>query len=531
MAGKRGKPVRARSAPKKNISVKTESQPKIRQASLPTESLEQLTHQREEIQALLSSLEDAYSEASILEADYDDIKSKNEKKLDEINRKIEAISKAQAAASTVIPEEDVQEKPIRQPVKIVRPKVEIPVIEDVEEELPPAAEKAKGKKEKEKAAALGISQDDLQKMQMDLADSIRKMVEEIGSKVTDKDMTEMRNSFAKLDAEIDKMKAQLEAVKESRKIDDDKIQRVVEGLAEVRTMVYGREASTKEQEIKMEKMIDLLSKLEPEKLLLEIGRRDKEISNQALRVNKLEETSKEFGEMLKRIETLLRNIGSLEHVIKIGTEASEKLMEMQDMQRSVQKMSDKIQGMYAELSKRMEEFMLYRAKQDRVDDMLNDVLKNLDELNTKAAYFVTRDDLESFRSSVQATISSAASYAPAAASDERESQKEEIKMLLKTLEDELKSKSISKGEYEKMRNANLAKLKELDNKAAPKATQTIKEPVPAKPVKVEKKEPVFTKDQKNRNDMLLKDLEETFRKGMISKEAYDKTRKMILGKR
>jgi len=523
MAGKRGKPVRARSAPKKNIYVKAGSQPVAR---LPAESLEQLTHQREEIEALLSSLEDAYSEASILEADYDDIKSKNEKKLDEINRKIDSISKAQTAAATVIPDEDAQEKPIRQPVKIVRPKVEIPVIEDVEEEPPPAA---KGKKDK--AAALGISQDDLQKMQMDLADSIRKMVEEIGSKVTDKDMTEMRNSFAKLDAEIDKMKAQLEAVKEGRKIDDDKIQRVVEGLAEVRTMVYGREASTKEQEIKMEKMIDLLSKLEPEKLLLEIGRRDKEMSNQALRVNKLEETSKEFGEMLKRIEMLLRNIGSLEHVIKIGTEASEKLMDMQNMQRSVQKMSDKIQGMYAELSKRMEEFMLYRAKQDRVDDMLNDVLKNLDELNTKAAYFVTRDDLDSFRSSVQATIASAASYAPTTASDERESQKEEIQMLLKTLEDEFRSKSISKGEYEKMRNANLAKLRELDIKTAPKATPAIKEPAPAKPMKVEKKEPVFTKDQKNRNDMLLKDLEDTFRKGMISKEAYDKTRKMILGKR
>lgn len=519
MAGKMGKPVRSKSKPKKNISVKADSQP-----APATESLEQLTHQKEEIQALLSSLEDAYSEASILEADYDDIKSKNEKKLDEINRKIEAISRAQAAASAVIPEEDVQEKPIRQPVKIIRPNVEIPVIEDVEEE-PPALMKGK----KDKAAGLGISQDDLQKMQMDLADNIRKMVEEIGSKVTDKDMTEMRNSFAKLDAEIDKMKAQLEAVKEGRKIDDDKIQRVVEGLAEVRTMVYGREASTKEQEIKMEKMIDLLSKLEPDKLLLEISRRDKEMSNQALRVNKLEETSKEFGEMLKRIETLLRNIGSLEHVIKIGTEASEKLMEMQNMQRGVQKMSDKIQGMYAELSKRMEEFMLYRAKQDRVDDMLNDVLKNLDELNTKAAYFVTRDDIESFRSSVQATIASA-SYAPTV-SDESESQKEEIKILLKTLEDEFKSKSISKEEYEKMRNANLAKLKEIDSKAAPKAAPLIREPASAKPVKVEKKEPVFTKDQKNRNDMLLKDLEDIFKKGLISKEAYDKTKKMILGKR
>jgi len=511
--------------PVKKISVKQTSVRALPKKAMPQESLEQLMRQKEEIEALLSSLEDAYSEASILEADYDDIKSKNEKKLGEINKKIEVLSKSQ-------PESAPDEEPIPTLARAARPRVEIPVIEETEEAPPAGTRPKKDKKEKPSAA---VGQDDIEKLQIDLAEKIKQMVEDIGAKVTDKDLMEMRNSFAKFDAEVDKMKAQVEAVKESRRVDDDKIQRIVEGLAEVRTMLYGREASTKEQEIKTEKMIDIMGKLEPEKILLEMGKRDKEISNQALRVNKLEETSREFGEMLKRIEMLLRNIGSLEHVIKISTEASQKMMEMQNIQRSSQKMSDKIQGMYAELSKRMEEFMLYRAKQDRVDDMLNDVLKNLDELNTKVAYFVTKDDMDSFRVSMQSSIAAASAYSPSGVSDETASQKEEIGMLLKTLEDEFKSRIISKEEYEKMRNANLAKLKDLGVKgdARPVPLPPVKAAKEkAAPVKAEKaKEPVLTKEVKSRNEMLLKDLEDTYKKGFISKEAYEKTKKMILGKR
>jgi hypothetical protein len=496
------------------------------------ESLEQLLHQKEEIEALLSSLEDAYSEASILEEDYNDIKAKNEKKLDEITRKIDVLASRQAEpASLAAPVRVAPEVPAFPPS---RSRVVVPVAEEEDTPLPEEKPKKDKKSKQEKPeAGTGISDDDIERLKLDLVEKIKEMVEGIGAKVTEKDLTEIRTGLAKFEAEMDKMKALIETIRETRRIDDEKIQRVVEGLAEVRMMVYGREASVKEQEIRVEKVMDVVGKLEPEKIIMEIGRRDKELSNQSLRTSKLEETSKEFGDMLRRIESLLRNIGSLEHVLKISNEASEKLMAMQNMERSNQKMLDKIQGIYAELSKRMEEFMLYRAKQDRVDDMMNDVLKNLDELNTKSAYFITRDDLESFRASIQSSIA-AAPASSSGALEETASQKEEIGMLLKTLEEEFKSRTISKEEYEKMKKANLTKLKAIDNAAGqPKRTPVMPEPqrppLP-KPVKSARNEPAVTKDQKGRNDMLLKDLEETFKRGMISREAYNRTRKMISGK-
>jgi len=194
----------------------------------------------------------------------------------------------------------------------------------------------------------------------------------------------------------------------------------------------------------------------------------------------------------------------------------------------MQKMFDKVQGLYAELSKRMEEFMLYRAKQDRMEDLLTETIKNVDELMTKSAYFITKDDLEAFR----ATLATEVSPTKEEVSYDLASQKEEIEIFLKTLDEEFKNKSISKEEYEKLKKANIDKLKEIESKMKASSTTNIlseeKQTTSPQPSK-EKKE--VSKESKEKNEALLKDLEDSFKKGFISKEAYEKTKKMLLGKK
>ena len=59
-------------------------------AKSATENLAALQKHKEDIEILLSSLEEAYSEASITEKQYQEVKSKNEKKLKEIEKKIKS---------------------------------------------------------------------------------------------------------------------------------------------------------------------------------------------------------------------------------------------------------------------------------------------------------------------------------------------------------------------------------------------------------------------------------------------------------
>jgi hypothetical protein len=69
----------------------------------PKESLEELRAHKEEIEALLSSIEDSYRDATLPEKTYHEVKENNEKKLEEIEHKIKILE-------SLAPEKTAEEK-------------------------------------------------------------------------------------------------------------------------------------------------------------------------------------------------------------------------------------------------------------------------------------------------------------------------------------------------------------------------------------------------------------------------------------
>ena len=80
------------------------------------EELIELQKQKEDIKILLSTLEEAYGDASITKEHYDEVKGKNQKKLEELNKKIISLEKVgedkkPTPKGTSEPEEPKAEKP------------------------------------------------------------------------------------------------------------------------------------------------------------------------------------------------------------------------------------------------------------------------------------------------------------------------------------------------------------------------------------------------------------------------------------
>ncbi|NIP40276.1 MAG: hypothetical protein GTN39_02010, partial [Candidatus Aenigmarchaeota archaeon] len=167
---RRVKKGRVKRKPRRKISAKkAEEIPKL------TESLEHLMHQKEEIRALLSSLEDAYSEATIMEEDYREIKSKNLTRLEEINKKIETLKR-----------EGVKPKPPPRPeIPVVEPPTAVPVEAPPIPAAPPVVVEEKVERKPKKKKGL-VSPEDLKKLEVDLAERVKEMVEDIGAKVSEK---------------------------------------------------------------------------------------------------------------------------------------------------------------------------------------------------------------------------------------------------------------------------------------------------------------------------------------------------------
>ena len=486
------------------------------------ESLEHLLHQKEEIETLLSSLEDAYSEAAILEEDYQHVKKRNEDKLAEINKKIEKLrAKGGEEAETPAPTPAFPARAyVERPVELVRE-----VVKEVEK--PPERVKVeKGAEEADKR---------FRKLMEDfetrIAGKIKQIMTATKAEESSKNVSEVITKLEKFEIDIERLKAVVETMKEGRKITDEKMQRSTESMGELRSIIYQREASLKDQEVKVGKLLDSVSQVDPEKVGMEMGKRDRDISNQGMRIERVERTIEALNETISRMRNVLVNIGSLESVINASKKVSENLQAMGMMKNNIEKSVDRVQSIYAELSERMEEFLLYRTKQDRMEDLVNELMRSVDDMNTKISRFITRDDLDAFRQTLHAV--GGAKAAELDIVNELQIEKEEIKMLIKTLEDEYKNKRIPKEEFEKTKKANLDKMDEIERKIMEaKTAKAVPEEIPEaaeeERPKIEPIPPKSPKVRKERKDALLTDLEDTYKKGFISKEAYEKTKKMIL---
>jgi len=260
-----------------------------------------------------------------------------------------------------------------------------------------------------------------------------------------------------------------EATKDAMKSSDEKVARVTETVGELRSMAHQMDSGFKDQEMKVEKVVDITEKLEPEKLIMELTKRDQRISQMEMKVEKMDGMISSMNDIMKKANKILANIGSLESVINVSKEVNKRLHDMDSQINNVEKINDKLHGMFSDLSSKMEEWIFYRTKQDKIETMVEEILKNFENFNTKIVDYVTKDDLEQFRT----TIASAPSTLPAPETSDMSSeemdliaQREEINSLMKSMDEEYANKTLSKEEYEQIKGANEKKLKGIESKIA-----------------------------------------------------------------
>ncbi|NIO36519.1 hypothetical protein GTO27_02325, partial [Candidatus Bathyarchaeota archaeon] len=201
------------------------------------------------------------------------------------------------------------------------------------------------------------------------------------------------------------------------------------------------------------------------------------------------------------------------------------------------------------------EFMLYKAKQDTLDELSREMMKAIDKMNTKIEGFAKKEDLNLLRDTLESKISGAGVVASTASQEviKLQEQKSEIEGLLGILEEQFKKGEMKGEDYYKAKKINTERLESINKKIQEKSQAPVGVPAPVeesvkeekpseapKPVErpvekkvvekpLEEKKPVEEKKpaKVGRKEQMLEELEESYKKGEISKEAYEKTKKMI----
>jgi predicted nucleic acid-binding Zn-ribbon protein len=555
------------------------------------ETLADLQKQKEDIKILLSTLEEAYGEASITEEHYNEVKGKNQKKLEELSAKIEKLEKKAAEEAVREAKKEAgkgAKKKARKPREAKpepapaappaaapsapegpgKPEVEAPTdysgipqpLTDIagEEEAEARPEKAPGAV-REEPGTLRYTADEIKGMLSKILKEVRPQGIEVAPRVD------------KLEVQLEKVRAYLDSMKGERSTGKEGMQRLTEEVGEIRSNVAGLDRRVSESEIKVTGVDEALGDLRPQRFLKAMREEDASIKRHEARLDKLDDMTSAMLKKLGQIEEVLKRLGSLEKIVNFSREAAKRLLEIENREKRIGRIADKIDGIFMELNKRLDEFVLYRAKQDTLDELSQEMMKTLDDMNTKLQKYAEKADLDSIRDTIEAEIASIRTGVGESPEVQKlHAQKTEIEGLIAMLDEQFKAGALPEKEYQKTRQINLERLKDLDKKlsgAAPagtlapspeewaeKAKPSPEGPAktgearPAEPAPAGKKpeeakpSPESTGKPKTgrqspkaaagpgpagEREDLLSELEDSLMKGLISRKAYEKTKRFI----
>lgn len=579
-----------------------------RKINFESMSVDGVRNMRKEVEDFLAHLEDEHRNAGISDEAYNEAKEKNEKKLKEITDTLtnwgvldsptETAEAAKAEPAPVAKPESVEQKNAKQ-----APDARIePAVVQANRQQPQSTYQ-------EPAAAAAAAN---AAMQAELIQT-------------------------KMNAEVEKLKAFIDAVKETGASMDERMQKTTESIGELRSMVFQREGAARETELKIEKIEDEMSAIKPEKITKELEKRDRKSAEQDMILERLDRKSSDTQKIITGIRETLESIGGLENIAGVNKNVAEKLAKFGRAESEMQKLSSKIEKMYIDINKKLEEFTLYKTRQDSMGELLEDLMKSVDTITVNLDSYSAKSDFEKFkgdvlalqesmgriRTSLDAVIPLVQLKLPDSIKSLRE-EKEGIETLLSSIADEVKKGRVPRSEYEKAKARNMKRLSEIDEKLKkewdgflqalkikqPQAAETkTPESRPAEAAKQEPKEkteakaaeeetvvqenedkpaeedevaekmqekkpqeksavkkeeseaavepdetgpestdgkkkssksmeaetrkaekPELTEDSgKTEKDRLLEELDDSFRKGMISKEAYERTKKVLEG--
>jgi chromosome segregation ATPase len=560
------------------------------------ENLTELQKQREDIQILLSTLEEAYREASITEEHYNEVKGKNQKKLEELDKKIERLEKRaskKAAKEEKAPAKEAKARKTKEPepAPVSTPATPTPATPPAETPLPATKEPGgettdysgipqpltdiagegdiEAKPEKAPGAARGGAPGTLRYT----ADEIKGMLTKILKEIKPQGI-EVTPRVDKLEVQLEKIRAYLDSMKDERSTGKEGMQRLTEEVGEIRSNLANLDSRISESEIKVTGVDEALGDMRPQRFIKAMREEDASIKMHEARLDKLDDMTSLMLKKLVQIEEVLKRLGSLEKIVNFSKEAAKRLLEIENREKRISRIADKVDGIFMELNKRLDEFVLYKAKQDTLDELSQEMMKSLDDMNTKMQKYAEKADLDLFRDTIEtelASIKTAGGASPAV--QKLEAQKTEIEGLVAMLDEQFKAGALPEKEYQKTRQINMDRLKDIEKKiseatlgapspqewaekaAAPSEPAKPEQSAAGKPKtgeqtpgetggaqsralasggKKEKTEPSPETPEKpkpkgsgDRQENLLSELEDSLMKGLISREAYEKAKRLI----
>jgi len=203
-----------------------------------------------------------------------------------------------------------------------------------------------------------------------------------------------------LSADIIKLKAKFDQFAELRKLINERFTRINEQVGELRGMIMDTNRSMQDMEVKTVKAVDLVEAVHPDKLMVDVRKQDAKIESLKAGIESNDSIMKSLMDQLKEMRHQLMSFRGIEEMVKLSEEVKKELMEIKKVQATVERHSDKIEGIFIESQKRFKEFESLGDSIKEVQKQLSSVQEATDSLKVKVQTFASKKDAENLTKKV-----------------------------------------------------------------------------------------------------------------------------------
>jgi len=205
-------------------------------------------------------------------------------------------------------------------------------------------------------------------------------------------------------ADIDRIKASIEALNEVRKSFTERFGRISEQIGELRSMILDRDRTIKEIELKAIKAHDLVESVQPDKIMAEYQKQNIKIEALKSNIEGNESIMDRIMEELKETKRKISFFGSVEEIIKLSEEIKKDLIEIKKIESKTSINADKVETLYMELKNKFQRIEEISSEFQELKVGIEQNTKDIGFLKDKITGLAEKNELEKLVNKVQRYI-------------------------------------------------------------------------------------------------------------------------------
>ncbi len=224
------------------------------------------------------------------------------------------------------------------------------------------------------------------------------------SQNTDKQARPEASRRGSTEAEIEKLSAQMNALREVLQAQQERFERQGEEIGSLRSTIAERERQMHDLEAKALKASELVEDVQPEKLASEQKKTDAKIEAMRAKIDSGELLSNNIIEELKKIKNSLSVFRGTEEVVKLNKEVMDELKSIKKVEAMVEKHADRVEAIFSSFESNFQLFEKMKEDLKNLSDAHSAVAKEVEKNSATLKDTPKKDEFYQVKTSVEKAI-------------------------------------------------------------------------------------------------------------------------------